>query len=174
LRALGHGITANAASTNVVYRESESRRLLLNAEAMNFSDGNVRGSLAGQYSQRLMTEPHFSVDAIFGMAATRDTANSNRPYFNPRQDALATVGVSFKQTIYRRYEFAYDHHLVVSPGVYWEQGFGEGGAASVLYEHRLRMNDVFEAGLGVSFSRQPYDGKYESTTAVLFNLRLRL
>ena len=115
MRALGHGITANAASTNVVYRESESRKLLLSAEAMNFSDGNVRGSLAGQYSQRLMTEPHFSVDAIFGMAATWDTANSNRPYFNPRQDALATVGVSFKQTIYRRYEFAYDHHLVVSP-----------------------------------------------------------
>jgi len=36
------------------------------------------------------------------------------------------------------------------------------------------MNDVFEAGLGVNFSRQPYDGNYESTTAVLFNLRLRL
>jgi len=174
LRALGNGITANAASTSVVYRESESRKLSLSAEAMNFSDGNLRGSLAGQYTQRLMTEPHFSVDAIFGMAGTRDTANSDRPYFNPRQDALGTVGVSLKQTIYRRYEFIYDHHLVVTPGVYWEQGFGEGGAASVLYEHRLRMNDVFEAGLGVSFSRQPYDGKYESTTAVLFNLRLRL
>ena len=81
--------------------------------------------------------------------------------------------MSINQEIYRRYEFIYDHHLVVTPGVYWEQGFGDGGAINVLYEHRIRINDVFEAGLGVNFSRQPYDGNYENTVAVLLNVRDR-
>src|SRR5665213_2309953 len=174
LRALGHDITANAASSDVVYRESESRKFRLGGEAMDFSDGNLRSSIDGQFTQRLRTRPHFTIDGIFGVAASRNSADTNRPYYNPRQDALATFGVSINQEIYRRYEFVYDHHLVITPGVYWEHGFGDGGAGSVLYEHRIRSNDVFEAGLGVHLSRQPYDGEYQTTVAVIFNLRLRM
>ena len=173
LRAIGNGITANAVSSDVVYRESESRELRLDSEAMNFSDGNLRTSLAGKYTQRLLTWAHFTVDGILDLAESRNSDNENRPYYNPPQDVLALAGVSINQEIYRRYEFIYDHHLLITPGVYWEQGFGNGGAATVFYEHRLRINDVFEAGLGVSFSRQPYDGNYENTVAVLFNVRER-
>jgi biofilm PGA synthesis protein PgaA len=86
---------------------------------------------------------------------------------------LATVGVSIRQVIYRRYQFTYDHHLVLTPGVYWEKGFGAGGAASILYEHRIQINDVFEAGLGVTLSRQPYDGQSQNTVAVMLSLRMR-
>jgi biofilm PGA synthesis protein PgaA len=107
------------------------------------------------------------------LAESQNSADSNRPYFNPRQDSLATAGLSITQAIYRRYELIYDHHLVVTPGAYWEQGFGTGGAATVLYEHRIQNNDVLEAGLGVSFSRQPYDGTYQNTIAILFNSRAR-
>jgi biofilm PGA synthesis protein PgaA len=174
LRALASGVTANSASTDVVYRESESREFRLDGEAMDFSDGNVRTSLAGKYEQRLLTQPHFTVDGIIDLAESHDSADANRLYYNPRQDALATVGISINQEIYRRYELIYDHHLVVTPGAYWEQGFGTGGAASVLYEQRVRSNDVLEASLGVNFSRQPYDGDYQNTLAILFNLRLRL
>ena len=173
LRAIGNGVTANAVSSDVVYRESELREFQLDSEAMNFSDGNFRTSLSGKYTERLMTRPHFSIDSIVDLAESNNTDNNNRPYYNPRQDALATAGVSINQEIYRRYEFIYDHHLVVTPGVYWEQGFGDGGAINVLYEHRIRINDVFEAGLGVNFSRQPYDGNYENTVAVLLNVRDR-
>jgi biofilm PGA synthesis protein PgaA len=173
LRALGNGVTANAVSTDVVYRESELREFRLDSEVMNFSDGNLRTSLSGKYTQRLMTRPHFSIDGIVNLAESSNSANNNRPYYNPGQDALAIAGVSINQEIYRRYEFIYDHHLVVTPGVYWEQKFGEGGALNVLYEHRVRVNDVFEAGLGINFSRQPYDGNYENTIALLLNVRER-
>jgi biofilm PGA synthesis protein PgaA len=173
LRALAAGITANATSANVVYRESESRKFMLSSEVMDFSDGNLRTSLDGQYTQRLFTWPHFTVDAIAGIAESQNSEGNSRPYFNPARDALATVGLSINQVIYRRYEFIYDHHLVITPGVYWEQGYGAGGAASVLYEQRLQINDVFQAGLGVTLSRQQYDGQYQNTAAILLNLRER-
>ncbi len=173
LPALGAGTTANAARTSIAYRESESREVLLSAEMMDFSDGNVRTSPTGEFTQRFLTAPHLTVDGIFGLAESQNTANNNRPYYNPRRDALATAGVSINQELYHRYEVIYDHHLLVTPGVYWEQGAGDGGAFSVLYEHRLRLNDVFESSLGVSFGRQPYDGTYQSTVAVIFDLRVR-
>ena len=102
-----------------------------------------------------------------------NSANNDRPYFNPSQDAIATFGLSFNQIIYRRYQIIYEHNLTVTPGVYWQQGFGAGGAGSVLYEHRIRINDVFEAALGATVSRQQYDGQYQNTVAVLISLRQR-
>ncbi len=173
LRALRHGVTANAASFDVAYRESESRKVLLNVSAMDFSDGNMRTGFSGRYVERLTTRPRIAIDGIFGLAGSRNSADTNRPYYNPRQDALATFGVSIDQSIYRRYEFIYDHHLIVTPGVYWEHGFGAGGAGSIRYEHRVRNNDVLEAALGVNVSRQPYDGKYENTIALLLSFRHR-
>jgi biofilm PGA synthesis protein PgaA len=173
LRALGNGITANSATANAVYRESESREFVLTGETMDFSDGNLRTSLDGQYTQRLLTLPHFTIDGIADLAESQNSANSDRPYFNPSQDAIATFGLSFNQIIYRRYQVIYEHHLTVTPGVYWQQGFGAGGAGSVLYEHRIRINDVFEAALGATASRQQYDGQYQNTVAVLISLRQR-
>lgn len=173
LRALNQGVTANAASAGIAYRESESRAFSLNGTAMDFSDGNLRTGLAGQYTQRLVTQPRLTVDGILGLAESQNSADANRPYYNPSQDALATFGLSITQPIYRRYQFIYDHHLVVTPGLYWQQGFGAGGTANVLYEQRIRSDDVLEAGLGVNFSRQSYDGDYESSVALLFNLRWR-
>ncbi len=173
LRALRQGITSNTASTALIYRESESREFLLAGEIRDFSDGNVRTGLGGRYTERWVTRPHLTIDGILGLASSHNSADANRPYYNPRQDALASYGVSINHELYRRYELVYDHHLVVTPGVYWEQGFGSSGTANVLYEHRIRSDDVLEAGLGVTFGRRTYDGNYESTVAVLFNARLR-
>jgi biofilm PGA synthesis protein PgaA len=173
MRALSHGITANAGAANMAYRVSESRAFLLSGEVMSFSDGNQRIALAAKLSQRLVTLPRFSIDGILELAPSHNSADGNRPYYNPRHDVLAAFGVSINQVIYRRYEFSYDHHLVVSPGIYWERGFGTAGVASVLYEHRIRSNDVLEAGLGVTLGRQSYDAEYQNSVAVLFNLRAR-
>ena len=62
---------------------------------------------------------------------------------------------------------------MVTPGVYWERGYGSAGVASLLYEHRLRADDVLELALGVTLSRQPYDGVAENAAAALLTLRWR-
>lgn len=173
LRALRAGVTARSLQVSAAYRVSESREFELTAEAMGFSDGNQRASLAGQYTERLLTAPFWSVDAILRAAGSRNSADTQRNYFNPRSDLSASAGLAVAQAIYRRYEFSYDHRLVVTPGVYWERGYGAKGVASLLYEHRLRADDVLELGLGVTFSRQPYDGVYENAAAALLALRWR-
>jgi len=173
LRALRNGITADAASASLAFRESESREARLAATGMEFSDGNARRGLSAALTERLYTRPHFTVDGLFGLAGSQNSADANRPYFNPSRDLLATAGVAINQTIHRRYEFVYEHRLTVTPGLYWQQGFGSGGAVTVHYEHRLRSDDVVEAAVGLSFSRQPYDGVYENSSALLGHLRVR-
>jgi biofilm PGA synthesis protein PgaA len=173
LRALRNGVTANAASLRGQYRASELRLLAAEIGAMPFSDGNMRLSAAGRAVERLHTRPGFALDGLAGLAATRNGSDRNRPYYNPGADALATLGLAATQTLYRRYEFLYEHRLTVSPGVYWANGFGAGPAASLLYEHRIRADDVVEAGLGLSLGRQSYDGAAENSAALLFNVTLR-
>ena len=173
LRALRAGVTARSGLLSAAYRVSESRQLELTAEAMSFSDGNQRGSLAGQYTERLLTAPFWSIDGILRVAGSENSADANRRYFNPGADVVATAGLAITQAIYRRYAFSYDHRLVVTPGVYWERGYGSAGVASLLYEHRLRADDVLELALGVTLSRQPYDGVAENAAAALLTLRWR-
>lgn len=173
LRALRNGITANAASLRGQYRASELRLLTAEIGTMPFSDGNLRLSAAGRGVERLYTRPGFALDGLAGLAATRNSSDRNRPYYNPGADALATLGVAATQTLYRRYEFLYEHRLTVSPGLYWATGYGAGPAMNVLYEHRIRADDVVEAGLGLNFGRQSYDGVAENYAAVLFNITLR-
>ena len=173
LRALRNGITANAASLRGQYRASEAQLLGAEIGAMPFSDGNLRLSAAGRAVERLYTRPGFALDGLAGLAATRNSAVRNRPYYNPGVDALGTVGLTATQTLYRRYEFLYEHRLAVSPGLYWATGFGAGPAISLLYEHRVRADDIVEAGLGLSIGRQSYDGVAENNAAILFNLMVR-
>ncbi len=172
LRALAHGIRANAATTDLIYRPSELQEFSLAAEVMDFSDGNTRSSLTGQYTQRLWTAPKLVIDGIGTLSESQNSGDNNRPYFNPHIDAGATIGVSIEQPIYRRYTLIYDHHLVLTTGAYWEDRFGSGDVDSVLYEHRLRSNDTLEAGIGVTLSHQPYDGVYENAATFLLNLKL--
>jgi len=173
LRALRSGVTADAAGLGVTYRRSESQSLELRGGAMDFSDGNLRTRLAAEGLQRLYTRPQFSIDWVPEVAGSQNSADSDRRYFNPGRDLLATVGLSITQTIYHRYELIYDHQLVVKPGLYWQEDFGTGGAASLFYEHRLHRNDALEGGLGVSFGLQPYDGNYETNLAILLDLKVR-
>ncbi|HUA53624.1 MAG TPA: poly-beta-1,6 N-acetyl-D-glucosamine export porin PgaA [Candidatus Sulfotelmatobacter sp.] len=173
LRALRSGVTADAGGINLAYRESESREIRFDAQGMTFSDGNDRTSATGRYTERLLTTPYLHVDGLVEVAESHDSEDANRLYYNPRQDALGTAGVEITQTLYHRYELIYDHQLVVTPGAYWEQGFGTSAAFAARYQHRLRVNDVIDTALGVGYGRQNYDGIVENTISVLFNMTAR-
>ncbi len=172
LRALLNRITADEVDLKAGYRESESRAFLATAQVLPFSDGNLRSILGGHAEQRICSAPHWHLDATLDLAASQNT-RTGTPYFNPRHDASSFFGIDATQILYRRYDFSYDHRLVATIGRYWEQNFGTGGAWGVRYEHRIRADDRLEAALGVGFSRQPYDGVYESSIAFTLNLTWR-
>jgi len=173
LRAIGNGITANSLGLEATYRTSELQSFRAGGQAMDFSDGNQRLMLDSAYTHRLLTQPHVELDGILGLAASANSADDNRPYFNPGRDALVTAAASLQQGLYRRYEFIWDHSVVVTPGLYWQQDHGTAPVAAVLYQQRLRMDDTFDARLGFSLGRQSYDGNYENEAAVFFSLTQR-
>lgn len=172
LRAINAGVTADDGNINITYRKNERRQVRVDADVMRFADRNWHTGVAGEYSERLFTRPHFKVDAVVDLAESQNTLDLNRSYFNPKSDILATGGVSLSHTIYRRYELEYDHNLTVKPGVYWQKNFGSDPALLVRYEQTLK-NDVFEAKIGAALSHQDFDGQLEDNISVLANMIYR-
>ena len=158
LRALDAGVTADRYDINTMWRQSESRSLSLDAYAMPFSDGNFRTVQDAEYIERLYTNPNFKLDAEGNLATTQNNKDENRLYYNPSMDALFLAGLRGTQTLYHRYETLYEHSLLAMPGVYAQQHYGSSAAWTVRYEQRIHYNDTLNAGAGVNYTHQDYDG----------------
>jgi biofilm PGA synthesis protein PgaA len=171
LRALRHGVTANALNANLGFVESESREIKATAQEMFFSDGNYRTGLGTEWRERLYTTPHLRITGVAALGGSHNS-RTDAPYYNPRYDSLGTAGIDVSQILYRRYEFTYEHGVVASAGAYWEQGFGTGLAWSTRYEQRIKSDEV-QAALGLGFARQSYDRVYENDITLSFNLTWR-
>ncbi|HYB10088.1 MAG TPA: poly-beta-1,6 N-acetyl-D-glucosamine export porin PgaA [Alphaproteobacteria bacterium] len=172
LRALKNKVTADSGSGSVTWRESESRSASLTAEGMNFSDGNLRGSLDGKFVQRLWAGPHVNLDGIVELAGSQNSL-TDVPYYSPRHDFLGAAGIDATQIIERRYEFVWSHELVVKPGAYWEQGHGTTFAGSLTYQHKIKTGDDFEVSAGFQLGRQAYDSEFTNSLALILNLTWR-
>ena len=172
LRALKHDISANSWAVRVAFSPSELQTYSLAAELVNFSDGNDRTILDANATQRLMTWPHLTLDAIADLYASKNTLR-NAPYFNPSEDFSGSLTLTANQILYRRYSFVYSHSLSLTGGDYLESGFGGGFAGSLYYEQRLRFSDSLEGALGLRLRRQPYDGHSENSFAILGSIDWR-
>ena len=173
LRALRHEITADSATFHVNWRVDDMQSYSLSSELLTFSDTNFRSSIDLSSTQRLITAPHFSLDVIPELYASRNTFR-NAPYYNPLWDAEAAVGFDATQILYRRYELVWQHHMTLVPGIYWEHGVSPHPAATLVYEHRLKLGDTWSGGLGVKLARHPYDGVANDSVSVFADLDWRL
>ena len=165
LRAIKNGITANSWGARLSYSPSDGQSYNLLTEMVIFSDANVRRVVDASSTQRLFTSPHLTLDAIPELYASWNSRR-DAPYYNPLDDLSGSLSVVANHILYRRYSFVYSHNLGVTVGEYWEHGFGGRFAASLSYEQRLRMNDVWEGSLGVRLRRQPYDGHGEDSVTL--------
>ena len=172
IRALRNGVTADAASLGAVYRVSEQRDFRWGATLVDFSDGNFRTALSGQYRERLLTLPRFRIDAVAGLYTSHNTKD-NVPYFSPANDGSFAPEIDLSHVLYRRDGIVYEHRLALSPGLYWQERFGTRPVGALRYEHRFRSGDRVDAGVGVALGRQSYDGRYETSLALLFDATLR-
>jgi len=172
LRALKHGIEADAARIGVTYRRDELRRYWLQAGFMDFSDGNFRYSLLGGVEQGLIIRPHYRLD---GLVEFYTSANSedDAPYFNPRRDADLTLTLANDWLLYRHYRFSFRNRLAVSAGGYWQQDFGVDPTAALRYEHVWEYSPRFFLLYGVSLARRSYDGDGENQLGCHLELNWR-
>jgi len=173
LRALRHEITADSATFHVSWRADDMQSYSLTAELLTFSDTNFRSSMDISTTQRLITAPHFTLDVVPELYASRNTFH-NAPYYNPLWDAEAAIGLDATQILYRRYDFVWLHHATMVPGIYWEHGFAPHPAAAFVYEHRLKLGDDWSGGLGVKLARHPYDSVANDSISIFANLDWRL
>ncbi len=172
LPALKAGVTADEGSGTLTWRESESRAASLTAAVMGFSDGNLRPSLDGHYSERLWSEPHLSLDGTAELATSAST-RSNTSYYSPRHDLLPVLGFEAVQVLYRRYELSWQHELSLSAGGYWEERFGTSPAATLAYRHRLKLSEAFEIAAGFELGSQTYDGQRVDSLTLTLSLSWR-
>jgi biofilm PGA synthesis protein PgaA len=173
LRALNKGITADSVNVGATWRQSEARELVLGAAAMPFSDSNLRTEQSAAYTEQLYSDPHWTIDGLADLGASQNSKDENRPYYNPGSDVMALVGGRVTEVLYRRYETLYEHSFEITPGMYWEQGFGDSAALAFRYEQRIHYNDTLNAGVGLNFARQDYDGVPENDISLTFDLSER-
>ncbi len=170
LRAMNAGTTSDFFGGHVTWTQDEARQARLGGDIMPFSDGNTRSGIDGDYTQKLYTAPHFYIDGLVSAAESQNSADSNRPYYNPKSDFIALAGPRATHTLYQRYSTLWQHSLLLTPGLYWEDHYGTDAAFRARYEQRLHLNNTFEAGAGVNFSRQSYDGNAENDISLTLDL----
>ena len=157
LRALKDDVTTDSADIGVTYRASELRSVSLKAQAMDFSDGNFRRSLAAGLEQRLLTLPKYKLTGIADLYASANSRNDTI-YFNPDHDFSAALTLDNLHRLYRRYDRAFSHRLALTVGNYWQKDFADDYLAGAAYEHIWETADRFELVYGFSRFRRVYDG----------------
>ncbi|HXV21838.1 MAG TPA: poly-beta-1,6 N-acetyl-D-glucosamine export porin PgaA [Desulfuromonadales bacterium] len=157
LRALKDDVTADSADLGATYRASELRRVSLKAQAMDFSDGNFRRSLAASLEQRLLTLPKYKLSGIADLYTSANSRNDTI-YFNPGHDFSAALTLDNLHRLCRRYDRVFSHRLALTLGNYWQKNFADDYLAGAAYEHIWETADRFELVYGFSRFRRVYDG----------------
>ena len=169
LRALRNGIDADALRLGVDYLRDESGQWGLSGQWMDFSDDNRRLQFSGYRRERLLSRPHYKLDARLDLGISSNS-ESDGPYFSPERDFSAELTLDNRWLLYRRYSFSFGHRLALSGGGYWQRDYSGHPVASLLYEHNWQAHDRLGLDYGAVWRRRVYDGVGE--TGLEYYLRL--
>jgi biofilm PGA synthesis protein PgaA len=151
------------------WRAHEGRSAFVGLQTLEFSDDNRRTSASARGAQRLMTRPHYRMDGLLGVYASRNT-REDAPYFNPASDLSLDLTLNNEWLLYRRYEYSFRHRLALSAGNYHQEDFGSDSTWALQYEQRWSPLDQFDLGYGLVRARRVYDGVPEYQTTLYLNL----
>jgi biofilm PGA synthesis protein PgaA len=161
LRAQYYGISAKTLDTSVTWRASELTSAKINVAHDTFSDGNERNAWLATLQQRVLTAPHRFIDAGLEVGGSRNS-DTDRPYFDPRQDYSYALTGRFENLLSQFYERQWRQRIDVAVGQYAEKGFATGWMASARYGQTFAPRNGISFGWGLGWHNQPYDGKRES------------
>lgn len=160
LQARESGITADSVTLGLDFHPSELTRLTGNAQRLRYDDGNRRDALSIDLDQRLLTRPHFLLNALADIGTSRGKRD-DAPYFNPSRDRSWEIGLRADHLAWRRYDRHFRHRLTASAGQYWQEGFGSAWVPSLRYEHEWRFGLGKVLVYGLNWSKPVYDGQRE-------------
>lgn len=172
LRALKDNIRSNSTGIALRWAPHEKTSINMGLTYARFSDGNHRLLVLLMGRQRLLTQPTYQIDATLDLSFQRNTLH-NANYFNPRSDLTVVPGLTFNQTLHRRYDTHWRHFVTLATGAYTQKGYGTGALISLGYGQRISLNKVLEAGLSITGTSRPYDGAREKELRIQFDLSYR-
>ncbi|MTD40724.1 poly-beta-1,6 N-acetyl-D-glucosamine export porin PgaA [Erwinia sp. CPCC 100877] len=172
LRALRNGITSNGGQVYVRWYQNERREYQLSVAPSWFSDGNQRMEYGISGKERLWTTPRFTLDLTPEIGISTNT-KKDVPYYNPKRDFSATPGLSAEHIIYRRDDTVWSQQITGGVGAYWQKDHGTGMVTQLGYGQRVQWNNVFDAGLMLTWDKRPYDGERERNLGVSFDMNVR-
>ena len=170
LRALNHGVTADMYSAHAVWKRDEETSVRFGGSMMPFSDENFRTEQDADFTQRLITQPEWRLDGLVSAGLDQNSKDENRSYYNPKADGIGLIGAQIVHTLYQRYSTLWQQTLRVMPGAYWQENYGTDATIRARYEQRVFFDQTFDAGAGVNFQRQSYDGAAENDVSLTLDV----
>jgi len=169
LRARLDDINGWSTGIDTTYRFSESRRIGLNLQRIDFSDDNLRTGGRFTYMERLVTGPRYKLDGTLELGMSHNTRD-DAPYYNPASDVTQAITLTNEWLTSRRYTHAFRQRLSLGIGNYHQNGFGTNSTWNARYEHDWEFSDQFNLVYGIARSRHIYDGASEHRTQIDLSL----
>jgi biofilm PGA synthesis protein PgaA len=158
--AYRNNVTAKALKLNLTWSLHESRKIGGDLSRTRFSDENVRDEARLWWTERWVSGPVFKLDTTLALYGSKN-GEAQRVYFNPRRDREADFTVSGEWLSSRRYERWFKQRVALTRGQYRQDGFRNGAAADLRYEHEWSRDGELMLHYGIGHSFHPYDGVRE-------------
>jgi len=159
IRARARGITADSASVDVLWLESDLREYGAAVGAQWFSDDNVYVSGTARYDQNVYHSPDLKVRA--GLTLGVGTySRQDVDYYSPEYEwsALLTSAVQWVNHI--RYEKKWTSAVYLRAGVSGEKNYSAYPVAGITFEQVYVHSKTFNVTGNVSYDLRVYDGDY--------------
>ncbi len=173
LKARLSQIRGNKAELHAGYRVDDYRQFSLQLSQLSLSDGNLRQSLGGGWTERWYSGPLYKLDSTLWLAASHNRDTPSALYFNPQSDSEADLTITQDWRLWGRYDNSLHQRLGLTVGTYQQQGYGSGGVWGLMLEQEWRWGERASLRYGYSRVRHPYDGKADFGSKVYLNIDWR-
>jgi biofilm PGA synthesis protein PgaA len=169
IRARAQGITAENASLDVLYVESDLREYGAAVSTQWFSDNNVYIAGTARYDQNVYNTPDLKIRG--GLALGIGTySKQDVDYYSPQYEwsALLTSAIQWVNCI--RYERKWMSAVYLRAGVSGEYGFSTYPVAGITFEQSYVHSKTFNVTGGISYDLKVYDGDYTNVVGAYVTL----
>ena len=159
IRPASRGVTADSASLDVRYVESDLREYGIGGGAQWFSDDNVYTYGTARYNQNLYNHPDVKIrggiEAYYGTYSKQDV-----DYYSPKYEWSLLLTPSIQWVNFIRYERKSLSAVYLRAGVGGEDGYSTYPVGGITFEQTYVHSKTLDLTAGVSYDLRIYDGDY--------------
>ena len=159
IRPASRGVTADSASLDVRYVESDLREYGIGGGTQWFSDDNVYAYGTARYNQNLYNHPDVKIrgglEAYYGTYSKQDV-----DYYSPKYEWSLLLTPSIQWVNFIRYERKSLSAVYLRAGVGGEDGYSTYPVGGITFEQTYVHSKTLDLTAGISYDLRIYDGDY--------------